>query len=160
MPRFLFWNLNKKPIQHLVKAVARSNDVDVVALAECEIPTGTLLTELNAETPDFQFAPSQCDRIRVFTRFHSGFLAPIFESHRYSIRRLRMPLRQEVLLVMVHLPSKLHFGQESQRTECSLLAKAILEQEATVGHKRSFLEISTLILLNPDSLQQTASMRS
>jgi hypothetical protein len=140
MPRFLFWNLNRKPIQHLVKAIARSNDVDILVLVECEISIGTLLTELNSETPDFQFAPDrECERIRVFTRFHSGFLVPIFESDRYSIRRLRLPLRKEILIAMVHLPSKLYFSEDSQRTECSLLAKVLLEQEETVGHKETIV---------------------
>jgi hypothetical protein len=139
MPRFLFWNLNNKPVPHLVKQVARGNDVDVLVLAECEIPVGAILTELNAETPDFQFASGQCERIRVFTRFHSGFLAPIFESDRYSIRRLRLPLRKEVLLAMVHLPSKMYSASESQRTSCSLLARAVLEQEATAGHTRTIV---------------------
>jgi hypothetical protein len=140
MPRFLFWNLNNKLVPHLVKEVTRSNDVDVLVLAECEIPVGAILTELNAETPDFQFAPDrQCERIRVFTRFHSGFLAPIFESDRYSIRRLRLPLRDEILIAMVHLPSRMHSASESQRTSCSLLARAVLEQEATVGHTRTIV---------------------
>jgi hypothetical protein len=116
---------------------ARSNNVDVLVLAECGIPIGTMLMELNAETPDFQFAHGECERIRVFTKFHSGFITPIFESDRCSIRRLRLPLRAEVLIAMVHLPSKMHFSSESQRTECSLLAKDVLEQEATVGHSRT-----------------------
>jgi Endonuclease/Exonuclease/phosphatase family len=135
MPRFLFWNLNNKPIAHLVKEIATSNDVDVLVLAECEIPIGSLLVELNAETPDFHFAPGECERIQVFTRFDSGFVTPTFESDRYSIRRLRMPLRDEVL----HLPSKIHSASESQRTSCSLLARAVLEQEATVGHTRTII---------------------
>src|ERR1700685_1280668 len=139
MPRFLFWNLNNKPVPHLVKEIARNNDVDVLVLAECEISIGTMLTTLNAEIPDFQFAPGQCERIQVYTRFHAGFLAPIFESDRYSIRRLRLPLREEVLLAMVHLPSKMHSAGESQRTSCSLLARAVLEQEATVGHSRTII---------------------
>lgn len=139
MPRFLFWNLNNKPVAHLVKEVARHNDVDVLVLAECEIPIGLMLTTLNEATPDFQFAPGQCGRIQVFTRFHSAFLAPVFESERYSMRRLRLPLREEVLLVMVHLPSKMHSAAESQRTECSLLARAVLEQEAASGHSRTIV---------------------
>jgi hypothetical protein len=139
MPRFLFWNLNKKLVPHLVRDVTRNNDIDILVLAECEISIGVLLSELNAETPDFQFAPGQCEKIRVFTRFHSGFLAPVFESDRYSIRRLRLPLREELLVAMVHLPSKLYFTNESQRTECSLLGRAVLEQEAMVGHKRTIV---------------------
>jgi exonuclease III len=139
MPRFLFWNLNNQPVPHLVKEVARRNDVDVLVLAECEISVGTLLTELNAQTPDFQFAPGQCERIQVFTRFHSGFFAPIFESDRYSIRRLRLPLRDEILVAMVHLPSKVHFSEQSQRTECSMLARTVAEVEGLVGHKRTIV---------------------
>ncbi|HVI06909.1 MAG TPA: endonuclease/exonuclease/phosphatase family protein [Candidatus Binatia bacterium] len=139
MPRFLFWNLNNRPIPQLVKKAARGNDVDVLVLAECDLSIGSLLTELNAETPDFQFAPGQCERIRVFTRFRAAFLAPLFESDHISIRRLRLPLRDEILIVMAHLPSKMHSSPGSQRTECSLLARNVLEQEATVGHKRTIV---------------------
>jgi len=139
MPRFLFWNINSKVIPHLVKEIARGNDVDVLVLAECDIPIGALLTELNAETSDFQFAHGQCEKIKVFTRFHAGFLAPMLESQRYSIRRLRLPLRDEILVAMVHLPSRMHFTGESLRTECSLLAQAVLEQEATSGHRRTIV---------------------
>jgi hypothetical protein len=76
MPRFLLWNLNNKPVPHLVKEAARSNDVDVLVLAECEIPIGVMLTTLNAETPDFQFAPGQCERIQVSLASTLGFSLP------------------------------------------------------------------------------------
>lgn len=137
MPRFLFWNLNGKPVSGLVCTLARTHDADVVVLAESLIPANLLLAELNRAGADFQFAPGECERILVFTRFHSGFLVPVHEGDRYSMRRLRLPLRSELLLVMVHLPSKMHSSVESQRSECALLAKDVREREGLIGHSRT-----------------------
>jgi hypothetical protein len=40
---FLFWNLNRKPLQHLLAALVEEHDVDVVLLVENKIPVTDLL---------------------------------------------------------------------------------------------------------------------
>jgi len=44
---FLCWNVNRKPLQHLVAELARSRDVEVVILIECEIDPGAVVYRLN-----------------------------------------------------------------------------------------------------------------
>lgn len=136
--RFLFWNINRKPIADAVADLALSDQIDVVALVECEVNPVTLLLALNRDVHGgFHFAESLCKAVRIFTRFSLNFMRPVWESDRVSIRRLSLPLRSEILLVVAHLPSKLHMSDDSQTFECVELARQIIIEEGRAGHRRS-----------------------
>jgi len=124
MLTFLFWNLSRKPLTGLVRHVAVEHGVDVVIMAESNV----------AELPDFEFAPAQCEAVRVFTRFSPDLIKPVKES-----RHLRLPGRESLLVAAAHLPSKLYISAESQRTDQSVLARAIRGAEDVVGHSRTVL---------------------
>lgn len=135
--RFLFWNINRRPITGAIVDLARSDRVDIVILVECEIAPATLLYALNRERADFHFAETPCKGVRVFTRFSLSFMRPVWESPRVSMRRLALPLRSEIILAVAHLPSKLHMSDHSQVSECVELARQIADQEAKAGHQRT-----------------------
>ena len=137
MVTFLFWNIHKRPLQDLIVALAREHEVDVIMLAECRLPEHVLLEGLNEGEAHYHFAHGLCEAVRVFTRFSSEFLVPRFESDRISLRHLTLPACIEVLLAIVHLPSKLHFSEKSMAFECVALSKKIREQEAALGHSRT-----------------------
>lgn len=139
MPTFLFWNVAAKPLQNLIAALAESHKIDLLVLAECKIGPGTLLAALNQAKPDYQFAFGNCENLMFFTRFHAGFLRPVFESSRISIRSLRLPARKQILVAAAHLPSRIYFTEESLIFECTHLAQRIEEQERIAGHKRTVL---------------------
>jgi hypothetical protein len=139
MVSFLFWNINKKPLHSLVTALVKEHQADVVILAECEESPATLLEGLNAREVRYFFAPGLCEALNVFTRFSSDFLVKKFESDRVSIRRLALPARLEVLLVMVHLPSRLYFNEASLAFECTELSRLIRKEEGDVGHARTIV---------------------
>ena len=140
MLTFLFWNVNRKPLQNLIAALVEEHRVDVLILAETEIPDVGMLRALNpGGDPEFHLPPSFCPSIKIFTRFPREFLEQVSEGNRYSIRRLVLPGRQEVLLAAVHLPSKLRWSEDSQMLECTQLAATIIEVEAGAGHSRTVL---------------------
>jgi len=141
MLTFLFWNTNGKDIPQLVAELAKAHDVDVLILAECRLRDADLLEGLNAAvTTDLYHLPfSVCTSIRVFTRFSVQFIEPLEESGRYSFRRLRLPGRDEIILGVVHLPSKLYWTEDSHVLECTNLARLIEHQEARAGHSRTLL---------------------
>lgn len=99
----------------------------------------TVLTHLNAAHVRYELWPGLCDYLTFFAAFDAGFLVPAFESARVSIRRLALPARQEILLAAAHLPSRLHFSDESMIFECTNLARMIREQEVASGHQRTIL---------------------
>jgi len=138
--RFLFWNINRKPLAGLVAELAEIQRIDVVVLAECDTDPSTMLLSLN-RSPEagFHFPTGLSRRVTVFTRFSREFLQPAYESERITIRRVELPARMPVLLAAAHLPSKLHWSAESQAGECAELARMIDAEERKAGHRRTIL---------------------
>ena len=138
--KFLFWNINRRPLAGLVAELAEIHRVDVVILAECDTDPAIILDALNRTTgTDFRIPVSFCERIVTFTRFSTEFLRPEFENERVSIRRLVLPDRLPVLLAAVHLLSKRSWSGESQGFECVELADRIEIEEKKAGHSRTIL---------------------
>jgi len=124
----------------VIAELADEHRIDVVILAESEIEPNALLKTLNRDpTVGFHLTAGNCRKITIFTRFSRDFLQPTFESERISIRKLSLPARAEVVLVAVHLPSKLHMTEDDQLFECAVLARHIAEQEALAGHRRTIV---------------------
>jgi len=140
MTTFLFWNLNKSPLEALVSALAEIHQVDVLILAECEIPVSVMLEVLNQNPGSmFHLTDSECERIVIYTRFSSEYLQKQLDDSRLTIRRLRLPGSDEILLSALHHPSKLHWSNASQSAECYRVSSTIREVEEEVGHRRTVL---------------------
>ena len=140
LPKFLFWNLEGKELQHLVAQLAEEHSVDLIVLSECKTPITTMLMELNAVHVRYESCPVRvCRSITFFVSFDANFLTIVLESPRVSVRRLALPGRNEILVAAAHLPSRLHFSSESMRSECVNLAGMIKAQEEESGHMRTIL---------------------
>jgi len=137
--KFLFWNINRKPLAGLVAELAEIHRVDVIILAECIMTPGTLLRALNRDDPVFHFPEARSRRLAILTRFPREFLEECFHDERVSIRRLTLPRRMPILLAATHLPSKPHWNAASLAVECSELAKNIENEEQVAGHRRTIL---------------------
>lgn len=140
--RFLFWNINRKPLAPVIADLAHEQRADIVALVECNIEPHVLLTALNSvEGSEFHLAPGLSKGIRIFSRFSRDFLTQMFdeERERLAIRRLSLPARSEILLCVAHLPSKLHWSSDDQLPECMELARKIANAEDTARHQRTVL---------------------
>jgi hypothetical protein len=103
---FLFWNIQKKPLQHRVARIADRFGVDVVLLAECSVPEADLLAALN--TP---LAAPAWTRLKLFTRLPTGAVVDRFTevADRMTIREIRLVSAPPFLLAGVHLPSKFNW---------------------------------------------------
>ncbi|WP_437929172.1 hypothetical protein WMF37_07840 [Sorangium sp. So ce291] len=55
------------------------------------------------------------------------------------MRHLRLPARQDMLLGVVHLRSKLYQREDSQAFACVELSRVLDEQERKLGHRRTIL---------------------
>jgi hypothetical protein len=137
--KFLFWNLNRKPLATLIADLAEEHRIDLIILAECEVDPATMLRTLNRTSARFYLTKGLCPYIAIYVGFPGQFTQTTFESERISIRTIHLPARNPVLLTAVHLPSKLHWSGESQSIECADLARQIDLEEQKAGHRRTIL---------------------
>jgi len=138
--RFLFWNVNRKSLGEVIADLAEEHRIDVIILAESEIDPNRLLRTLNQDpVAGFHLTAGNCRKVIIFTRLSRDFLRPTFETDWISIRRLSLPARAQVVLVAVHLPSKLYMTEDDQLLECTVLCRQIAEQEALAGHRRTIV---------------------
>ncbi|MFI5455116.1 MAG: endonuclease/exonuclease/phosphatase family protein [Isosphaerales bacterium] len=140
MITLLFWNVGaaSRPVQ--ISDLATRYDVDVVLLAEVVDEPSELLLALNKTVVAYSYAPGiENTKIHVFARFSETFAAPIYETDRLTVRRLNPPGIEEILLAVVHFPSKYAWSDESQSMECTTLANDIRRIEESAGHHKTVL---------------------
>ena len=144
MLTFLFWNFKSKNPRVLASLV-HQHKVDVLILAECPVPWGTMLPVLNQPAAEFFYAQSDCRKIQLYTRFHDQFVLPVkkgtdvIKGNDYSFRRLALPGRVEVLLCAVHFPSKLLQHTIDQSAFTMRFSAILAEAEKAVTHNRTVL---------------------
>ena len=75
----------------------------MILLAEVADQPIDLLKELNKTQANYFFSPGIGNtKILAFTRFSDQFFRPSSETDRLTIRRLRLPGLEEILLAVVH----------------------------------------------------------
>lgn len=142
MTKFLFWNLNKRPLKASIIRLATLYEVDIFMFVECSITPSELLQALNRNgTATYHYSPSiGCTKVEIFTRFSDDFIQPVLETDRLTVRHLKLPGLIDILIAVVHFPSKMTYrSDESQALECVNLIKSIEEAEKTIKHYRTVL---------------------
>lgn len=139
---FLFWNVNRKPLEERIRRIVRSNSVDLVILAECTIPSENLTKAMSAaETGAFYLVPGSADELRLYTRLPIEGWAPIYREplDAWLGFRIVAPPIPELLLFATHLPSKLHTDEQDRLLDASLLGEDIRRFEEQEKHNRTLL---------------------
>lgn len=140
MVSFLFWNLNNKCITESVARLALMHQIDILMLVECSIQPFDLLNSLNSlGDSDYFFSPSECDRVKIYTKFSEGYIRPIYENDKLTIRHLNLPEKLDILLAVTHFVSKLKWHDKSQALQCPIFANHITAAEERIGHSRTIL---------------------
>lgn len=140
MAKFLFWNLNKKPLRDQVVALCHEHRIDVLILAESRISVSDLLGALNKDrSPKFRWPLNLSSRLTFFVRYPKKYLRPVRDDGGVAVRRLLLPIGIDILLVAVHLPSKLFSREVDQTFLSARVAQMIREDEKKVGHSRTIV---------------------
>lgn len=140
MATFLFWNINKKPILDDIVVLCNENDVDILILAECEISEVTLLQALNKDrSPIFlsPFSPSQ--KLKFFYKYPNSSIRLVSDNAGVSIRHISPPVGSDIILVALHLPSKLHMSDLDQAFYSTRLKEPIESAETLIGHAKTLI---------------------
>lgn len=140
MATFLFWNLNRKPLIDRVVALCHERSVDVLVLAESTISDTALLQSLNrGQVSKYRLPFNLSTRLQFYVRFPPHSFRPVSDEGGIAIRHLVPPIGVDMLLVALHLPSKLHMRERDQALHAVRVAEAIQEAEGHIGHNRTLV---------------------
>lgn len=124
-----------------VVAAARGHDVDVIILAEADVDEIALLKALNRDDtrtyriPPLSFSP----RLKFFVRYAHESFESILDEGGIALRIIRPPIGRELLLVAVHLPSKIWRRDHEQTILATELGRLIREAETGRGHQNTMV---------------------
>ena len=141
MPTFMFWNIAKNDVSEAIAAACIENEIDVLIMAECNIPEVKLLTKLNSGSSRQTYTEIHkgVSQLRMFTRLPESGVTAVYDDGRVAIRRIAPPVGGEVLLVAAHLPSKLHTDKETQYLRVRGVRSEIDRAEKKAGHKNTII---------------------
>jgi hypothetical protein len=137
--RFLFWNIKKNPVGQIVSQIVRQHDVEVVILAECRDRAEILVNlNLNATTKNlFHLTESQRTRIVIYTRFAPRYIKTAHSSIFFTVRRIILPEKRELLLAAMHLESRLRRRDSHLVSKARIVSARIRQVESELGMSRT-----------------------
>ena len=142
MATFLFWNISRKRlIQELVE-LCHANEVDILILAEAKqvLSDNEVLQALNSGRDNKYIAPvNASQRLSFFFRYPDNSIIPLADEGGIAIRRISPPIGIDILLVALHLPSKLHGSDFDQIFQSVRVSELIRENEEKVKHTRTLV---------------------
>jgi hypothetical protein len=138
MPTLAFWNIAKNVSTDAIAAFAHENSVDILVLAENHHAETEIIRNLNTDTDEYYFPDIINEaRLSIFTRYFWNSQCLISSYPDVTIRHYELPLGLSILVVAVHLGSKLWKNTEAQILNTTKIARYIQEAEVKVGHTRT-----------------------
>lgn len=134
----LFWNINKKLLANEIKSLCDCYNVDILILAENVMQDKDILPVLNQDTDRIFIAPfNPSSKISFYTRLHNFEL--VHDDNWGAIRKIIHPVGIHILLVAVHIQSKLHANEQEQAFISARIAKEIDRREQEQGHTQTIV---------------------
>ena len=107
--RILFWNTYRKPLTEALARLVESTRANVVAVAEWG-GTDVELVDCVSATRQFKLVGATTGSLRLMATSDGLTVKTCLESTRWTIHRLVCREGPEILLGVVHLPSKFNAG--------------------------------------------------
>jgi len=142
MATILFWNINKKRLFEEIISLCNEHEVDILILAEAkpDISEAEVLLKLNSDRENVYIAPLNLSpRLSFFFRYPAESIGLVADEGGIAIRRISPPIGLDILLVALHLPSKLHMTEDDQKFLAVRVSQLIQEAETKVGHTRTLV---------------------
>lgn len=140
MTTFLFWNINRKSLEGLLLLLLEEHLPDLVILAECEIPAAVLRVKLGQQRVHYRVLEDDpSPRLTFLSRLPKRAIRLVSDNGGIAIRRILPPVGEEMLLVAVHLGSKLHLESNEQGLLATRMPQLIDDAEKKVKHGRTIV---------------------
>lgn len=139
----LFWNTNRRNRTDLVVRLVQEYGIDIVLLAEHDAVPHEVEASLRSRVnPEFcnPEPESFVGRIQVFAGNPGFDLREVYADpgRRLTVRTLKLQ-NEELLLAVVHLPSRREWSNEGLSLQLAVYADQIRSQEDAHSHRRTFL---------------------
>jgi endonuclease/exonuclease/phosphatase family metal-dependent hydrolase len=140
---FLFWNLQRKPLQSRLARIARHESIDIVAVAENALSDAEIIQELQNETgiafeKPVQYVPEK-QRVDVFIRSGISTSVEQFPTNRMVIYQINVQNSFPFLLAVAHLHDPINYS-ETDRNELAIeSSRNIRQAEEDTGITRTIL---------------------
>lgn len=144
MPKltFLFWNIQKKNLNTHITQLCQLHDVDVLLLAEFGTNSAYYLeSNLQNIDKDYQYIqPLASAKVELFVKFDSSKIVQISDSSDdFSIRKINVIPAKEIILIGLHLPSKLYMTDNDQSIHQTKIVNLINAKEQEIGHTNTLV---------------------
>ena len=137
MARFLLWNVNRKPLDELVSALTREQNVELVLLVEFSL-TRSILGEILAR---YGFAKRRSpNRFGVFTRRdHTLIPSGLSLKSRTVFWEWHPPVGERGLIALTHGPDRRNTDDHTRRGHLRKVADSLHRRERRRGHQRAIV---------------------
>jgi Endonuclease/Exonuclease/phosphatase family. len=139
MLKFLFWNTKRRPLENLVADLCRTHEIDLLLLVENTAPPARMLLSLNKKSADYRYHHSPSEKTKLYSRLPRNSVINMRDTLDSSFRRVQLLVGNDLLLVAVHLPSKLYMAPADQSQICTRIARHVREEELKAGHMRTIV---------------------
>jgi hypothetical protein len=146
MITILFWNIRKKSLHGLLQLLVGAHNPDIIILAECPHPVMQFVADMNAgQAVVYRLYVSNTQNIVVLTRLPSANfkVVPLRNdwlpalNGRVAFYEVVPIIGIEMLLVGLHLPSKMHLTSFMQLQLATRLRPILEAIEDSIGHRRT-----------------------
>jgi hypothetical protein len=138
--KVLFWNTGKQKVDILLTHLSTEKKVDLIVLAEYDDLKNNFLDSINHEAEVFsEVAQIGCKRIKIFIR--SGLVQVEHgpETNYYTTKKLVFSNHISMLMVALHLPSKLFQSENTQTLEAVEFKREIEVAESELLTDNTFI---------------------
>jgi len=137
---FLFWNTGQKHVDNELCGLIKHENIDILILAEFVNEESKLLRKLNNIGIDFYRVDQiACKRIEMFSKFRPSFFIDGVETSNYTIKELKVPGIDNILMVLVHFPSKLYMSDDDQLQEAISFKQELEQEEVRRSNSRTII---------------------
>lgn len=130
--KFIFWNIGRKPLIQELMEIIKDKKADIISIAELDGQTDDLLAHFSKDKMNYHLIPQiGCRRITILSKLTPKYFKHGAETEYYTIKEIFVPGWKKLLVVFVHLPSKLFSTDNDQMVESQ-----IFKQEVEMAEKQ------------------------
>ena len=138
--KIVFWNVNKSDLKEHLKFLSKNINPDIIFFAECEMSPSEILISLNdSKTSYFYNLDPVCEKIKMFSKFHDKYVAPVKSGLRYTVRSVKVPAYPEFNIMSLHYQSKVNWDFADQAAHSATLNNVIKDVENKTHLKTTML---------------------